>query len=370
MKNRIYAYLPIIFAALLLNVTSCSQSQPETEVVLRPVRTHQVFSTGSSRVRTFAGVAQSGVESRISFKVSGTIERLAVRVGESVTRGQLIAEIDPGDYSLQEQDAQAALIQAKAQERNASSSYDRVRGLYENRNASKQDLDAARAAQESAAAGVESAEKRLELARRQLSYTRLTAPQDGSVAEVPVEINENVQIGQTIVLLTSGSNIEVEVAMPGALIARIREEDPVTVHFSALGARTFGARVTEVGVASTGTATTFPVTVVLDNADADIRSGMSAEVSFSFESQGPADRYYVPSVAVGEDRAARFVFVVEPSGEEGVGVVKRKNVTVGEFTDHGLEIREGLSDGDFVVTAGVSKLVDNQRVRFEGATEQ
>ena len=369
MVPRIRGMVLIIFFSTTL-VMSCSKKQSAPEVVLRPVRTQQVFSSGGSRVRTFSGVARSGTESKISFKVTGTIERLAVSVGDRVAAGQLLAELDAEDYRLHVQDAEAARIQAKAQERNASASYDRVRGLYENRNASKQDLDAARAAHESAAAGVESAEKRLELARRQFSYTRLSAPLDASVADVPVEVNENVRIGQVIVLLTSGSNHEVVVAIPGVLIARIREGDAVTVAFDALPGKEFRALVTEVGVASTGAATTFPVTARLDDSDPDIRSGMAAEVAFRFASPREAERYYVPSVAVSEDRQSRFVFVVEPSGEQGIGVVKRKNVTVGELTDFGLEVLDGLSDGDFVVTAGVSKLVDSQQVRFEGGSNQ
>jgi RND family efflux transporter MFP subunit len=361
--------LIVMSLALPVLLMSCAKTEPPPQIILRPVRAQQVFSAGGSRVREFSGVARSGVESKISFRVGGTIQRLAVSVGDKVQAGQLLAELDPVDYRLQFQDAEAELIQAEAQERNASASYDRVRGLYENRNASKQDLDAARATHESAAAGVESAKKRLELASRQLAYTRLTAPLDASVAEVPSEVNENVRAGQVIALLTSGSNLKVEVAIPGVLIARIREGDPVTVTFDALAGRDFSGRVTEVGVAATGVATTFPVTVRLEDSDPDIRSGMAAEVAFDFVSQGQAERFYVPSVAVGEDREARFVFVVVPSGEQGVGVVKRRSVAVGQLTDDGLEVLEGLNDGDFVVTAGVSKLVDNQRVEF-GGTER
>jgi RND family efflux transporter MFP subunit len=345
-------------------VVSCSQEEPPAEQILRPVRCEQVFAAGGSRVRTFSGVAQSGVESNISFKVNGTVQRLAVKVGDEVEVGQLIAELDPADYRLQLQDSEASLTKAKAQERNASSSYDRARSLYENRTSSKQELDAARSTYESAVAAVESAEKRLELARRQLSYTRLTAPIAGSIADCRVEVNENVQAGQVVVLLTSGSDLEVQVAIPEILIAHVEEGSAVAITFDALPGRAIPGRVTEVGVAATGVATTFPVTVRLDRSDPDIRSGMAAEVAFRFETGGSAERFVVPSVAVAEDRTGRFVFVVEPADEPGVGVVKRTTVTLGALSGAGIEILDGLSDGDYVVTAGVSKLVDGQKVRF------
>ena len=356
----------IITAAVAATVgLSCSGSKPDTSPVLRTVRGEQVYASGGERTRTFSGVARSGTESRLSFRVGGTVERILVTVGDEVSKGQLIAEIDAEDYQLRLQDAEAALVQAKAQERNASTEYDRVRGLYENRNASRQDLDAARTGYESAEANVSSIENRLELARRQLGYARLVAPINGSIAARSVEVNENVQPGQVVCLITSGSDIEVEVAIPEILISQIAEGNAVEARFDALPDRVYEAVVTEVGVASTGTATTFPVKVRLNDAGKEIRSGMAAEVSFPFGRADSRERYLVRAVAVGEDRNGRFVFVVAPSGESGVGVVSRKPVTIGDLQGERIAVTSGLNDGDRVVTAGVSKLTDGQRVRFD-----
>lgn len=364
--------LPLAAAcmAIVTGMVACSDNGKKAEPVLRPVRAAQVFASGTERSRTFAGVARAGTESKISFKVKGTVERVFVKVGDAVGVGTVIAELDPTDYRLRVEDARASLNQAKAQQRNASTEYERVRGLYESRSASKQDLDAARTKFESASAAVESIEKRLELAERQLGYTKLTAPIAGSIASVEVEDNENVQAGQTVSLLTSGSSIEVEVAIPEVLIAQISEGDAVQVIFDAFPDRRLGGRVTEVGVASTGLATTFPVIVRLDAAGREVRSGMTAEVTFAFHNNGGKERYVVRSFAVGEDRKGRYVWVVGPSDSTGVGVVHRRDVTIGQIGDDGIEILDGLEDGEYVVTAGVSKLSDGQRVRFNpGGTD-
>ena len=74
-------------------------------------------------------------------------------------------------------------------------------------------------------------------------------------------------------------------------------------------------------------------------------------------------RFLAPSVAVGEDRNGRYVFVVEP-GPEGFGVTRRRPVTVGELREEGIEILEGVSDGDLVVIAGISKIVDGLKVKL------
>lgn len=348
-------------------VPGCGKKDAGPEQVIRPVRYQQVYAMGGDRERSFSGVAEASMESRLSFKVSGTVRRVPVKVGDTVQAGQLLAELDPEDYDLQVQEAQASLARAQAEARNAEADYGRVRALYENSNASKNDLDAARAGSESAQAQVKAAEKHLELARLQKSYTRLNAPADGAIADVTIEVNENVSPGQPVVLLTAGSEIEVRVSVPEALIASVREGEDATAQFDALPGQRFAARVTEVGVAPTGGATTYPVKVTLVEVPETVRPGMAATVNLRSSSGGSgADRYVVPPGAVGEDQEGRFVFLVEET-TEGMGVAHRHPVRVGELTDQGLEITEGVSDGDLLVTAGVTKLEDGQAVRLTTA---
>jgi RND family efflux transporter MFP subunit len=354
-----------LIAALLFSLpfTGCSGKEEKEEELIRPVRYEQVFATGGGRGRTFSGAAQAGIESRLSFKVAGTVEAVEASVGDRVEEGKRLATIDASDYRLRLQEAEAALAQAEAQERNARSNYERTQALYENRNASKKDLDQARAANESATAQVRSSEKRLELARLQVRYCTLRAPFEGAVAAVEIEENENVSPGQTVAVLTAGERPEVRVSVPEVLIAQINTGDRSTATFDALPDRTFDATVSEVGVASVGFATTFPVTVRLDEETDEVRPGMAAEVTFRFDPAEGGERILVPPVAVGEDREGRYVFVVMPT-EEGLGVAQRRAVEVGELTSEGLEILDGLREGDLVVTAGVSRIIDGQTVKL------
>ena len=315
------------------------------------------------RERTFSGAAKAGVETKISFKVGGTISRLPVRVGDVIQEGDELSTIDPRDYELQVEDVRASLAQARAQRRNAAADYDRVRGLYENNNASKADLDAARTAAESAEAAVRSMEKKLELAQRQLEYTRLLAPVDGLVAEVPVDVNENVTSGQTILTVNSGARPEVEVAVPESLITQVRRGSQVAVAFDALSGQDYSAEVLEVGVSPTRSATTFPVTVRLNQPNPKVLPGMAAEVTFRFHTGEGGARVVVPPQSVGEDRQGKHVFTLERTGA-GLGTVHRRTVRIGELVSEGLEIVEGLSHGDLVVTAGVSQIAEGQQVRL------
>ncbi len=351
-----------VVALLAIQWVGCGGEEPEAAPVLRPVRTHTVVATGAGQQRSLAGVARAGVESRLSFRVSGIVEEVPVELGYGVRKGKILARLDPTDYELKVQEAEADVAQGQAGLRRAEADYDRVRALYENNNASKSELDAARASAESAEAQVEASRKRLEQARLQLGYTVLRAPLAGAIADVDVEVNENVLSGQKIFLLTSGSHPEVEVAVPEVLIHKVTVGQPVTIAFDALPDRTFAARVTEVGVAATGTSMTFAVTVRLDEPEPAVRSGMAAEVTFRFRQEGSGARIVVPAVAVGEDREGRYVYVVESEGE-GQGTVRRRPVVIGQH-GVGIEIVEGLEEGELVVTAGVRRLSDGMRVRL------
>lgn len=367
MNRRSVCPRSVTLVALLL-ACSCGKKEKLTEEIVRPVRYQPVFETGGTRVRSFSGISRAGMQSKLSFKVGGTIEELPVKIGDQVKAGQLIARIDAKDFRLQVEEADAALRAAQAEQRRAAADYDRTRGLYEAGHTSLTELDGARARSESAEANVRAAEKKLELARSKSGYTRLTAPVDGSIAAVNTEMMENVQPGQAIVSMTAGSEHEVEVSVPEVLIANIKEGSAVKVSFDALPGKIFGAVVTEVGVSSMGAGTTFPVTVLLDESHPDIRPGMAAEVAFSFETGAGRNRILVPPVAVGEDRQGRFVFVVEDVNAER-GVARRRDVEVGELTSEGIEIRSGLAEGDLLVTAGVTKLVDGTTVKLLARSE-
>jgi len=345
----------------------CAKKEKSAEVI-RPVKTDQVFSTGAERIRTFSGLVQAGSESKLSFKVPGTVQKVHVEIGSKVKAGQVLAELDPTDYEIQVKEAENARDKARAGEIQAEAQYERVRALYENRSVSKSDLEAARAAFEAAHEQDNITKKRRKLARNQLDYTKLKAPLDGAISEVRIEENENAQAGQSVFVITSGTELEVKISMPEILISQVREGDDVLVTLDAVAGKSFKAKITEVGIASSTYATTYPVIIQLTETDPNLRAGMAAEVAFAFKATSARECFLVSPAAVGEDRLGRFVFVVE-SADSGFGFVRKKPVEVGELTSEGLEIFEGLKDGDYLVTAGVSIIQDSLKVRFNPAGE-
>lgn len=362
-KNKQLRHLCLLALSVSLLASCGSEDEGQASSPLRPVRYIEVLLAAPDVVRSFSGVAEAGVESELSFKVEGTLESLAVGVGDAVKKGQIVSTLDDKDYRLRVQEVEASLEQAKASLRNALANYERIRALYENRSVSLTELDASRAAFESARAAEKAAINQLELAKLQLEYTRLQAPADCLVAESRVEVSENVNSGQPILLLNCGQQPKVKVSIPEAYITYVKKGQPVTITFDAVKDQFFKAEVFEVGVATEALTTTYAVTLLVQGNAEKIRSGMTAEVSFqaSLANIKLEKRIIVPAVAVVKDKGGSFVFVVEPKGDNR-GIVSKRLVTIGSITSSGIDIGSGLADKELVVTAGVSRLVDGQEV--------
>jgi len=195
-----------------------------------------------------------------------------------------------------------------------------------------------------------------------LGYTHLKAPEAGTLATVDIEVNEYVQAGELVATLLAGDQIEVSVSVPASVIRSIERGAEAKARFNSLEGKVLAGTVTEVGVASVGGATTFLVTLRLTEGQDQVRAGMSADVTFVFESAKDGPKYALPISAVGEDRKGRFVYMLQSEGE-GLGTVHRSPVQVGEILSDGIEILEGVKPGDLVVTAGVSRIYDGLQVR-------
>jgi len=351
----------LLIIPALLALAGCESEGPAADPVLRSVRTVEISTPSETRSRTFSGISESAQASRLSFKVTGTITALPVKVGSVLRQGDLVAQLDDSLYELQAQQAQAALVQARATQRNAKANYERVKGLYENSNASRNDLDAARAASESAAAGVSAGSKTLELARLNVSYTQLSASSDCTVADVTTDLNENVAAGAQVALVNCGQAVNVSVAVPEGVIGAINENSAASIVFSAFSGRQFRGKVVEAGVASVTNASTFPVTLEVVEPTDDLRAGLAAEVTFEFNIRAQ-QIHTIPLAAVIKDGDGVFVYLAESAGDAGEAVIERRAVTLGALTDAGMQVLDGLSAGDEVVIAGVSVIRPGQRV--------
>lgn len=357
---------------------SCGGSKTEESIpeLIRPVKYQEVGVSGGKNTFSFSGIAQSGQEARLSFRVSGTIRSLNVKLGDRVRRGQVIATIDPSDYTIQAEQAtaskkgsDASLKSSETQLIIARTNYERIEKLYESNSVplsefeqAKSNYETAQSSYEAAKTQVTSTEKQVEAAKNQVNYTRLTAPFNGVITTVNAEANEVIGSGSPVAVLSSEAEPEVQVGVPENLISNVKKGQKVAIRFSALEDQTFEGVVQEVSYAA-GTSPTYPAVIRIKNASDDIRPGMASTVTFNFGKADEKQFTVSPIEAIGEDSDGNFAFLLQKT-DQSLYVVKKQTVEVGALLPDGFEIKSGLKPGDLVATAGLSTLLDSMKVKL------
>jgi multidrug efflux system membrane fusion protein len=361
--NKNVQFTVCCIAVCLLAVTSCETNKKEARKIIRPVRYMHVQKGGERQTRVFSGVSKAVVEMRLSFKVAGTIQNIKVKMGDTLRKGALVASVDNTELQLQMEQAKTLLNNAIVQLGTAKSAYERTATLFESNNVSLQNYETAKSAYESAKASVKSHRQNLELAQRQLSYSRLIAPMEGIVTRVPVENNENIMPGQTIAEVNSGKDLEVIVGIPEGYIAQVKEGGSAMVRFTSLPDKEYAGTISEVSFAIDKNSSTYPVSILLEKPDTKIRPGMAADAVMKLADNSTGMAMTVPSNTISEDQTGRFVYIVEITSGD-TAIVHRRDVMTGTLVNDGIEIVDGLTDGELVVTAGISSLRDGMVVRL------
>ena len=237
----------------------------------------------------------------VSPEIQGRLQQLLVREGDTVTNGELLAQIQPEPwqadkafYASSEQQSAADLAQAQADLENARLNFERIGGLYTNHVESAQACDAARAAYEAARAHVDSVKKQIEAAgaRRQkaevyLEYTQIVAPVSGVVDTRAALQGEVVNPGQAVVTIINPDNLWVRADVEETYIDRIHLGDrlPVRLPSGATRAGTVIYRGVDADYATQRDVSrtkrdikTFEIRLRCDNADRALAVGMTAYV--------------------------------------------------------------------------------------------
>ena len=376
----------ILIAGLILAGCSKQNDQDGTQEI-RPVKYWEVGGNTLTGQHSYTGLAKAQQEAKLSFKVSGTINEIKVKVGDRVRQGQLLATIDATDYQVslnqslanvqnskaQVESAQAQMESAKASYIAAESNYQRFEKLYETNSISLSDFEQAKSSYLSAAAAYKAAQTQVEAAKaasessesiarsasNQVAYTRIIAPFDGIITSVQVEPNEIVGQGNPIVVINSESNPDVQIGVPESSISEIRPDENAIVIFNSIHHKEFSGKVHEIGYSSSGS--TYPVTIRLTENDERIRPGMPASATFTFKDHhSSASALIVPPSAVGEDGEGNFVYVIVPVDD--AYICKKRYIDVGKLEDAGFEVISGLENGVLVASAGLNVLRDGEEV--------
>ena len=364
--NRNYSSILVAgIAALLIPlsiITGCTEEAPPPPPP-KPVKALQISDPGGLSEGSFPGLAAASQEANLSFRVSGPLIELPVKVGDNVDSGAVVARIDPNDFQVTLKNVESVLAAAQATFRGADADYNRLKSAQDEDPGatSQRAVDLALAARDAARAGVSSAEATTQTARDRLGYTSLTAPFDGEVVETYVENFETVVALQPILRLLDSSSIEMTLAIPENLIGYADFVTNISVTFDALPGVEVPATISEIGSEASQATRSYPMTIAMEQPDAgEILPGMAGQAKIQGQLPESVETgVHVPPTALfaGTDTEHSYVWIIDND------VVTRREVETGALTTTGVLVTSGLNPGELIVAAGVSALTEGQSVR-------
>jgi RND family efflux transporter MFP subunit len=355
----------ILAIIIPLAVTACAEKAlPEPPP--KKVKAVKLGDISDLAERSLPGRARAAQQSNLSFRVSGPLIELPIAVGDKVSRGDLLARIDPTDYESRVASVKGQLTSAIAARDLAEAEFKRAADI-KRKNPdliSDSEYDQRLGRRDTTRAQVVALESALKLAEDDLSYTYLLAPYDGVVAATYVENFENVLAKRPIARLLNTDAIEVVVDVPERQIGYLPYLVSANVTFDAVPGIELDATVKEVGSEASTVTRTYPVTLIMDQPeDAEIRPGMAASVRLvgRLPEQAREIGLSVPATALfNKGDEGTYVYVVD----EASMTLVQKPVEVGVLSDQGVLVKSGLSAGEWLVIAGVHSVSEGQQVRI------
>ncbi len=351
----------LVLTGLLPGLVACSEPPPAPVETVRAIRIFEVGDPAAGMKRRFSGVVEAADTSSVSFEVPGNVLEVKVEVGESITKGQVLAVLDDRTFRMSVEAARAAVGRAEVERNDARSELDRLRKAAEiNPGAvSQRSIDQAETQFNSTRKNLRYHNSQLDLTRRDLERTVLKAPFDGVVATRLVDPFQQVGLGQVLFDLYVENAMEAAISVPESEIDWVRLGLPGEIRFPAIPGQVFTGTVSEISRVAGG-ANAFPVRVLIDSDNPRIRPGITAGVTLLLDEGQEEMAYLIPTGALlaGADESSGFVFVFN----EASSTVKQTAVTFDGVRGSNVIVRSGLNTGDVIAVAGVSFLRDGQKV--------
>ena len=334
-------------AILCLTLASCSKTKEKTADDVQFVKTAQAKRISDAAELNYPGRTKSSEEVNVAFRVSGPIQRIYVKEGQYVSKGQLIAQMDPRDYEVQLSATQAEYEQIKADA-------ERVIALYKEDGTTASNYDRARF-------GLQQSTEKLAHHKNQLADTRLYAPISGYIQRKMHESGETVSAGMPVISMFNAGDVEIEVFVPASDYARQSDLLSATCSFEVTPGKEYPLEV--VRVSKEANATQLYAARLRIKGDYDhqkITPGMSTMVYVSYQAPNEVNGVTVPTSAIDRKDGQTAVFVLDTN----TGTVKRRTVEVGRIDLSGnIQVLNGLKPEEKVVCAGVRYLTDGQHVK-------
>ena len=342
----------VAVAVCLSLLASCGKKESKQETVeavnVKEMTVGENSSTATDGNYGYSGTVEEVNGSSLSFTTGGTIMQLRVKVGDRVSKGQLIASVDPTQVSHSYEMAHATKMQAE-------DAYKRMKQLHD-----KGSLPEIKWVE--AQSQLQQAVSAESIAKKSLADCNLYAPFSGVVSEKYAEVGQNAAPGMPVVKLVTTKALNVKISVPESEMANIHVRQRARIQVQALDSKQYEGYVIEKGVIADPISRSYCVKIRVEGTDNDLLPGMVSQVSLakidaSLSSNGGATILIPASLVQIADDNSRFVWI-----DEG-GKAVRRSIILAEYRSNGVVVTSGLKSGDKVIVEGQQKVSTGVRVK-------
>ena len=315
--------------------SSVGKNQKKTNI-----RIKQVNLESLSIQSTYVGYLLPNKRVLMRSEIDGVIEKIDFEEGDEITKGKRLVDISTKEHRLKLKiaitDSNLADINIKRDEKLAA------QNLIPN---AQLDQTKTRA---------ESASLNKELAEISLNKSLISSPLKGTIKTRHIKVGEFVRKGDKLVEILDIDKIIVKVNIPEQEILSIQVGQNVEVALYIMEKKTFLGRVKNIGLEADSSNRTFPVEILVDNKERQLRAGMLARATFT--KSVDQDQIVIPRHTVLERDQGRVVYVFED------GKAFRRDITIGLSQLDQVQVVQGLNKGELIVVEGHTKLTDGEEV--------
>jgi RND family efflux transporter MFP subunit len=363
--------LQLIAGIGLLIVGSCSsngkkETQTGTDTVVIVTTSKPLSDTKQGL--TVSGQVEAVQSANISTRVMGYVTRISAKVGDHVTKGQLLVTITNDDLLAKRAQADAMINEADAGYKNTQKDIERFTALYKQQSASAKELDNITLQYNSAKARLEAAKQMRNEVSASLSYTSLTAPFSGTVTQKMLDPGSMANPGMPILTIEQSGNYLVSALIPESEISLIHQAAAATITIGALN-KVIGGRITQVTQSSVTTGGQYVIKVQIpDREMKGLFAGMYADlvipVTQTIKNTTAGGRVMVPISAIEFKDQLTGLYTIASNG-----TALLRWVRLGKTNGNLVEVVSGLSANEQFIVNAEGRLYNGVSIKIKNENE-
>ncbi len=322
------------------------------------VTAHPVRQTITPRL-SFSGSLDPEWQAEVAAKVDGRLEKVYVKEGDRVSKGQVLAILEQVDTDANLLNAKGSYLDAQTSLRKAKTDLERYEKLYTTGAVSQQTVDDYRFARDNAAAKLEAARGSLQAMEAKSAGTVLVAPADGIVSKRYYQEGYYAKAGTPIFAVADISRLKTTINIPEGQVAGVHVGNEADISLPAYPGKKLVGQITRIAPVADIPAHTFAAEVSVDNS-AGLLAGLYANVALVASPKENVLTIPVHAIVMRDDQQTVFV-------ADDEGVVQRRVLSVGYTDDKIAEVLAGVDEKDTIVTEGHNKLREGSKIDLKKA---